>query len=60
MGKPEASMGVVRIGVSVGVLVVNSVISHPVVDVLLAGHRLTGGEEDSEGERKRDLSSFGF
>ncbi len=53
MGEPEASMRVVRIGVSVGVLVVDAVISHPVVDVLLAGHCLTGGEEDSEGEGEK-------
>lgn len=49
MGEEEAALGVVGIGVSLAVFVVNSVVAAPLVDGVLEGHGLETGEEDAKG-----------
>ena len=51
MGEEEAFLGIVRVGIALGVFVVHSMVSRPVPDASLVGHRGEEHEQDAEGKR---------
>jgi hypothetical protein len=50
VSKEKPTLGIMRIGMGLGVLVMNTVVPAPLPNAVLEGNGLEEGEEDSEGE----------